>query len=147
LVPVGPLWRCCWPVLPPLVPLISLESLLGGCRHSVSVPSVGIFESNHRHGFFNIMWYTVPTVHNSLGVEVPPYVQSGAPGLMFNGSADCLVTPLTVTCHCKPAVGVRLLLPTQYLVSLQHVHLVPPFLQCHNSQFFQPVLIRPSCQS
>jgi hypothetical protein len=40
-------------VLPPLVPLISLESLLGGCKHSVSVPSVGIFESNHRHRFFN----------------------------------------------------------------------------------------------
>jgi hypothetical protein len=30
------------------IPLISLESLLGGCKHSVSVPSVGIFESNHR---------------------------------------------------------------------------------------------------
>ncbi len=40
-------------VLPPLVTLISLESLLGGCKHSVSVPSVGIFESNHRHWFFN----------------------------------------------------------------------------------------------
>ncbi len=29
--------------------LISLENLLGGCQHSVSVPSVGISESNHRH--------------------------------------------------------------------------------------------------
>ncbi len=58
LVPVGPLWRCRWPVLPPLVPLISLESHLGGCKHSVSVPSVAIFESNHRHWVFNIMGYT-----------------------------------------------------------------------------------------
>jgi hypothetical protein len=40
-------WSRWVPVLPPLVP--SLESLLGGCKHSVSVPSVGIFESNHRH--------------------------------------------------------------------------------------------------
>jgi hypothetical protein len=31
--------QCC----PPLISLISLESLLGGCKHSVSVPSVGIF--------------------------------------------------------------------------------------------------------
>jgi hypothetical protein len=65
--------QCC---LPPLVPLISLESLLSGCKHSVSVPFVSIFESNHRHWVFNIMRCTVPTVHNSLGVKIPPYVQS-----------------------------------------------------------------------
>jgi hypothetical protein len=53
-VPVGPLWRCCWPVLPPLVPLVSLESLVGGCKNSVFVPSVGIFESNQRHWFFKL---------------------------------------------------------------------------------------------
>ncbi len=70
---MGPLWRCCWPVLPPLLPLISLKSHLGGCKHSVSVPSVGIFESNHRHWYFYIMRYTVPTVHNYLGVKIPPF--------------------------------------------------------------------------
>ncbi len=99
--PVGPLWRCCWPVLPPLVPLISLESLLGGCKHSVSVPSVNIFERNHIDWFFNITGYTVPTLHNSLGVKIPPYVQSwcSRPNVQWVRRLPC--NPLTVTCHCN----------------------------------------------
>ncbi len=38
------------------------------------------------------MGYTVPTVHNSLGVKYLLMSSLGVPGLIFNGSADCLVT-------------------------------------------------------
>jgi hypothetical protein len=37
--------QCC---LRPLL-LVSLESLLSGCNHIISVPSVGIFKRCHRH--------------------------------------------------------------------------------------------------
>jgi hypothetical protein len=37
--------QCC---LRPLLP-VSLKSLLSGCNHIISVPSVGIFKSCHRH--------------------------------------------------------------------------------------------------
>jgi hypothetical protein len=37
--------QCC---LRPLL-LVSLESLLSGCNHIISVPSVGIFKSRHGH--------------------------------------------------------------------------------------------------
>ncbi len=74
LVPVGPLWRCGEPVLPPLVLFISLESRksLGGCKHSVSVPSVGIFKISHRHWFFNIMGtpFLLSTVYVNASVRM-----------------------------------------------------------------------------
>ncbi len=107
LVPVGPLWRCCWPVLPPHVPLISLESLLSGCKHSIALPSVGIFEGIHRHRFFNIMRYTVPTVHNSLGVKISPYVQPWCSRSDVQWVSRLPCDPLTVTCHCKPTASVQ----------------------------------------
>ncbi|MFN9901300.1 MAG: hypothetical protein ACK55Z_21475, partial [bacterium] len=62
-----------------------------------------------------IMRYTVPTVHNSLGLKISPYVQPWCSRSDVQWVSRLPCEPLTVTCHCKPAARVHFLFPTQYV--------------------------------
>ncbi len=82
----------------------SRESL-GGCKHCISVPSVGIFKSCHRPWVFNCMGDTIPTFYISLRVKIPPYVQPWCSWPNVQWIRRLSGNSLTVTCHCKPTAS------------------------------------------